>query len=89
MLVVAALFAFLVLEVLVAAAILALTAVFTPWLSALLVAAGLLIVAALFGLAGYRMLKKGTPPVPSETVKNLKSDVRTLRGEDTNEPENG
>ena len=50
-------------------------------------AAGLVIVGAVFALLGQRMLKKGTPPVPTETVKNLRSDLRTQREDMKHEPE--
>jgi len=49
-------------------------------LIALLVAAFLLIVAAILALVGWRILKKGIPPIPSESIYSLQSDVRTIRG---------
>lgn len=76
----AALFGFLLLEVLIAAAVLATATVFPAWLAALLIAAGLLIITAIFALVGIRALKRGVPPVPTETVASLKSDVNALKG---------
>jgi hypothetical protein len=66
--------------VLLTAAILALSLVIPGWLAALLVAAFLLIVAVILGLVGWRILKKGIPPIPSESIHSLQSDVRTVRG---------
>jgi len=66
--------------VLLTAAILALSLVIPGWLAALLVAALLLIVAAILALIGWRVLKKGIPPIPSESIHSLQSDVRAIRG---------
>jgi membrane protein implicated in regulation of membrane protease activity len=66
--------------VLLTAAILALSLVIPGWLAALLVAAFLLIVAVILALIGWRILKRGIPPIPSESIQSLKSDVRTVRG---------
>jgi len=66
--------------VLLTAAIFALSLVMPGWLAALLVAAVLLILAVLLGLIGYRSLKKGIPPLPTETIDSLKRDVNVVRG---------
>jgi hypothetical protein len=87
LLVAAALFGFLLLEVLVAAAVLGTATVFPAWLAALLVGAGLLIVTAILALVGVRALKRGVPPVPTETVESVKSDVRARKGEGRREYE--
>jgi len=68
------------LGVLLTAAILALAQVMPGWLAALLVAAVLLIIAVILGLVGYRVLKKGIPPVPTESIDSLKRDVRAIKG---------
>ena len=68
------------LGVLLTAAILALSQVMPGWLAALLVAAVLLIVAVIVGLIGYRVLKKGIPPVPTESIESLKRDYRAIKG---------
>ena len=68
------------LGVLLTAAILALSQVMPGWLAALLVAAVLLIVAVIIGLIGYRVLKKGIPPLPTESIDSLKRDVRAIKG---------
>lgn len=69
-----------VLGVLLTAAILALGQVMPGWLAALLVAAFLLIVAAILALIGYRVLKRGIPPVPTESIDSLQRDYRAIRG---------
>ena len=68
------------LGVLLTAAILALSQVMPGWLAALLVAAALLIIAVILGLIGYRILMKGIPPVPTESIDSLKRDYRAIRG---------
>jgi Flp pilus assembly protein TadB len=73
-------FIFAMLGVLLTAAILALSLVMPGWLAALLVAAVLLIIAVILGLIGYRVLKKGIPPLPSETISGLKKDLNVIKG---------
>lgn len=65
---------------LLTAAILGLGTVMPPWLAALLVSALLLIVAVILGLIGWRILKRGLPPVPTESLDSLKKDVQSIRG---------
>jgi uncharacterized membrane protein YqjE len=66
--------------VLLTAAILALGLVMPYWLAALVVAFVLLVVAGILGLIGYRKLKKGIPPVPTETIHGLKKDLNAIKG---------
>jgi hypothetical protein len=66
--------------VLLTAAILALSLVIPGWLAALLVAAVLLIVAVVLGLIGYRILMRGVPPVPTESIDSIKRDYRAITG---------
>jgi tetrahydromethanopterin S-methyltransferase subunit C len=68
------------LGVLLTAAILALSQVMPGWLAALLVAAVLLIIAVILGLIGYRVLKKGIPPLPTESIASLQQDYRAIKG---------
>jgi hypothetical protein len=68
------------LGVLLTAAVFALSLVMPGWLAALLVAAVLLILAVIIGLIGYRVLKKGIPPLPSETIAGLKKDLNVVKG---------
>ena len=66
--------------VLLTSAVLALSLVMPGWLAALIVAAFLLIVAGILALIGYRILKRGIPPVPTESIHSLQKDYRAIRG---------
>ena len=66
--------------VLLTSAVLALSLVLPGWLAALIVAAFLLIVAGILALIGYRILKRGIPPVPTESIDSLQKDYRAIRG---------
>ena len=66
--------------VLLTAAVFALSLVLPGWLAALIVAAFLLIVAGILALIGYRILKRGIPPIPTESIDSLKRDYRAIRG---------
>jgi len=76
----AALFALFALMVLIAAAILGFAEVLPAWAAALIVAGILLIIAAILVAAGVSLVKKGTPPAPTETIESIKSDVRAIKG---------
>jgi hypothetical protein len=77
----AALFGFFLLAVLITAGVLGLATVLSPWLSALIVAAVLLVITGVLALLGVKALKKGVPPTPERTVANVKADVQALKGE--------
>lgn len=66
--------------VLLTAAVFALSLIMPGWLAALIVALFLLIVAGILALIGYRILKRGIPPVPTESIDSLKRDYRAIRG---------
>ena len=52
-----------------------------PWWAALLiVTAGIVLVAGLLGLFGVRSIKKGTPPVPEQALKEAKLTSEALKG---------
>lgn len=72
-----ALFAF---GVFIAAAVLGLSVVLQPWASALIVGALLVIVAVVLALLGRNKLKKGVPPLPTESIENVKADIRAMKG---------
>jgi hypothetical protein len=76
----ALIFIFAMLGVLLTSAILALAQIMPGWLAALLVAAVLLIIAIILGLVGYSVLKKGIPPLPTETISGLKKDLGVIKG---------
>ncbi|MBI5161551.1 MAG: phage holin family protein [Micrococcales bacterium] len=65
---------------LLTAAILGLAEVMPPWLAALIVSAFLLIVAVVLALIGWRTLRRGLPPVPTEAIDSLKKDVQSIKG---------
>ena len=66
--------------VLLTSAVLALGQVMPGWLAALVVAAFLLIVGGILALIGYRVLKRGIPPIPAESIDSLQRDYRAIRG---------
>lgn len=69
------------LGVLLTAAIFALTLTGLPgWAAALIVAGVLLIIAVILGLIGYRFLKRGVPPLPTESIESIKRDIRAIKG---------
>ena len=63
-----------------AAAILGLATVLPAWAAALIVGGALLLIAVILALVGIASLKKGVPPAPTETIKSIKKDVRTIKG---------
>jgi len=73
-------FVFAMLGVLLTGIVL-LIAIWLPgWLSALIVAFVLLLVAALLALLGYKSIKKGLPAVPEKTIASLKRDLKAVKG---------
>ena len=61
------------------AAIAALATTLDFWLSALIVGAVYIIVAVVLGNAGKSRVKKGGPPLPTDTMHGLKDDIREAR----------
>ncbi|WP_255465117.1 phage holin family protein [Frigoribacterium sp. NBH87] len=73
-------FVFAMLGVLLTGIVL-LIAIWLPgWLSALIVAFVLLLVAALLAFLGYKSIKKGLPAVPEKTIASLKRDLKAIKG---------
>ncbi len=70
-------FLFFMLEALVLAAIAALALVWAWWLAALVVAAGLLLLAAGAIFAGVQLIRRGNP-VPEETLERLGGDLAAM-----------
>jgi MFS family permease len=64
---------------LVAGVILAIGEALALWLSAFIVTAGLLIVAAVVALAGKRKVAEAVPPKPVETIDSLRADVAEIK----------
>ena len=59
----------------------ALAIVVDTWLALLLVTAGLLALAGLLGLLALRRIKKGTPPVPEQAIREAKLTTEALRSD--------
>ncbi|MGJ8721932.1 MAG: phage holin family protein [Salinibacterium amurskyense] len=76
----AAFFALFALMVLIAAAVLGFAEVVPAWAAALIVAGILLVIVAILVLVGVALVKKGTPPAPTETIESIRSDVRAIKG---------
>jgi uncharacterized membrane protein YqjE len=64
---------------LLAAAILAVSAVLPAWLAALIVGAALLAIAGVVAIVGTGRLRKAAPPMPERTVASVQADVREIR----------
>jgi tetrahydromethanopterin S-methyltransferase subunit C len=64
---------------LIACAVLAISEALAAWLAALIVGVVLLAVAGVTAQAGKRRMKKAVPPVPAETVDNVKADVEQIK----------
>ena len=76
----AAVFAYFALWVFIATAILGIATALPAWLSALIVAVFLLLVAVVLGLLGLSRVKRGMPPVPPEALDSVKDDVNAFKG---------
>jgi hypothetical protein len=72
---VAAVFALILVECLVAAAIAALSLVVDVWIAALIVAAVAAVIAIVLGAFGTRALRQAGPPLPTDTVESVKEDI--------------
>jgi len=77
LLVVAATFAFLMLIMLLIAAVFALAQVLPAWAAALIVAGGLLLIAVILVLVGLAQFKRGDP---GKVVASVQQDLNTIKG---------
>lgn len=75
--VIALFFLFFALSAFVAAAIAGLAVVWPVWLSALVVGAGLILLAAAAILGGVALLKRGVP-VPEDTIDRVEADLNAF-----------
>jgi hypothetical protein len=75
----AGLVAFFGLAALIAAAVLALALVVPAWLAALIVAVLLFAVAGVLALVGKKDVQKGSPPVPTEAISSIRTDIATVK----------
>ena len=64
---------------LIACVIIAISRSLQAWLAALIVGAGLLVVAAVVTAVGRSTTRKGTPPVPTEAMESVKTDVEEIK----------
>ena len=67
------------LGVLIAAGVLGLANVVSPWLAALIVGVVLFVVAGVAALVGKKQLSQAAPPVPTETIASVKTDVAEIK----------
>jgi uncharacterized membrane protein YqjE len=77
----AAVLGFLGLGFLFATIAAALATFLATWLSLLIVTVSLFVVAALLGLVGLRSIRKGTPPVPEQAIREAKLTTTALKGD--------
>ena len=75
----AGLVALLGLNALITAGILGLGNVIPGWLAAIIVAVVLFAVAAVLALLGRRDVQQAAPPLPTETLASVKTDVATVK----------
>ena len=64
---------------LTATAIIALSNVVSTWLAALIVTVVVGVLAAILLLAGVKLLRRGVPPAPTESVDQMKEDVSWVK----------
>jgi Putative Actinobacterial Holin-X, holin superfamily III len=64
---------------LIACAIIAISRVLAPWLSALIVGAVLLVTAGIVALMGRAKLRQASPPIPGDAVQSVKADVDEIK----------
>jgi hypothetical protein len=64
---------------LIACAIIAISHAVTAWLAALIVGVALLAIAGIAAMAGKGRMRKATPPVPTEAVDSVKTDVEEIK----------
>ncbi|MFF7127230.1 phage holin family protein [Streptomyces sp. NPDC008240] len=70
---------FLMLQVLVATAIAALSVTLPVWTAGLIVTAVLGVVAAVMAMSGKKQVDQAAPPAPEQTVENVKADVAEIK----------
>lgn len=75
----AGLVALLGVNALVTAAILGLANVLPGWLSAIIIGVVLFAVAGVLALLGRRDVQQATPPLPTETIASVQTDVATVK----------
>jgi uncharacterized membrane protein YqjE len=64
---------------LIACVIIAISHSLQAWLSALIVGVALLLIAGVLAVLGRSRVRKATPPMPTQTVDSVKTDVAAIR----------
>jgi len=64
---------------LIACVIIAISHSLQAWLSALIIGVALLVVAAIATAIGRKKMRQGSPPMPTEAVESVKTDVQEIR----------
>jgi hypothetical protein len=77
----AALFVLFALAFLLAAAAAALATAISTWLALLLVGLGLFVLAGLAGMLALNRIRKGTPPVPEQAIREAKLTQTALKSD--------
>jgi hypothetical protein len=75
-----AIFALFALGTLINAGVSGLAHVVPYWLAALIIGIVLALISVVLILLGVGKLKKGVPPVPTETIESVKADIRSVKG---------
>lgn len=70
---------FIALQALAATAIVALDLIWPLWVSALTVAAVLLVVAGVLAAVGKKQIRQATPPTPEQAIEDVKEDVAEIK----------
>ncbi|WP_454337622.1 phage holin family protein [Streptomyces glaucescens] len=70
---------FLTLQALVATVIAALAVPLPVWAAALIVTAVLGLIAAVMAMSGKKQVDRAAPPVPQQTIENVKADVAEIK----------
>ena len=65
---------------LIACVIIAISHSLQAWLSALIIGVALLVVAAIVSAIGRNKMRQGSPPMPTEAVESVKTDVQAIKG---------
>jgi hypothetical protein len=73
------LFAFFGVAVLITAAVLGLAEAVPAWLSALIVAVVLFVIATILAMVGRSQVKQAVPPMPTQAVDSTKQDVQAVK----------
>jgi MFS family permease len=64
----------------VAAAILGLANAVAGWLAAIIVGAALMVIAGIVALTGKKSIDRGSPPIPTETIRSVREDAAVVKG---------